>query len=103
MNAVRSAAVAIFGEEPASGPISMEIAYFDMDDSIDIDVDNIAKPICDALKKLVYKDDKQIVELRLRKIRLGIVDIKTLAGLPAREILNGRDFVYIRIALWETF
>jgi crossover junction endodeoxyribonuclease RusA len=87
ISVVRAAAAAIFGEKsPASGPISMEIAYFYFEERIDIDVDNIAKPICDALKKLVYEDDKQVVELHLRKIWLGTFDIKTLAALPFREI-----------------
>ncbi len=50
----------------------MEIWYFYLENSIDLD--NLAKPICDALKKLVYEDDRQIVELHLRKIRLGTFD-----------------------------
>lgn len=32
------------------------------------DADNIAKIICDALNGVAYKDDTQIVELRVRKI-----------------------------------
>lgn len=32
------------------------------------DADNIAKIICDALNGVAYKDDTQVVELRVRKI-----------------------------------
>lgn len=35
------------------------------------DVDNIAKVICDALNGLAYKDDKQIVDLDVRKRYAG--------------------------------
>jgi len=55
ISAVRSAAAAGFGGEPAKEPISMEIWYFHLENSIDLD--NLAKPICDALKKLVYEDE----------------------------------------------
>jgi Holliday junction resolvase RusA-like endonuclease len=35
------------------------------------DVDNIAKAVCDALNGVVYLDDKQIVEIKVRK-RYGL-------------------------------
>lgn len=38
-------------------PLEMEIT----------DIDNIAKVVCDALNGVAYKDDKQIVSLKLAK------------------------------------
>ncbi len=32
------------------------------------DADNIAKVICDALNKIAYKDDTQIIDLTVRKL-----------------------------------
>ena len=34
-----------------------------------IDVDNCAKSILDGMNKIVYEDDNQVVDLRVRKIR----------------------------------
>lgn len=46
-------------------PVSVAITYFF--NRVDVDVDNIPKPILDALKGLVYRDDKQVSDLFCRK------------------------------------
>ena len=43
----------------------MTITYFF--ENVDLDLDNIPKPILDALKGLVYNDDSQITDLICRK------------------------------------
>lgn len=53
------------GEPPVTGPVMVSITYFFS--NIDFDVDNIPKPILDALKGLVYLDDKQVTDLICRK------------------------------------
>jgi crossover junction endodeoxyribonuclease RusA len=67
-----------------------------------LDVDNIGKPLIDALKGLAFTDDKQISEVRIRKtrLRLGL----TLTGASpylsrafARMSVEDTDFVYVRI------
>ena len=45
-------------------PLAVRITYFFWG-AIDLDVDNIAKPILDALKSIVYNDDRQVEELLL--------------------------------------
>lgn len=53
--------------------VKVEInAYFNTDKelyAINPDVDNIAKIILDALNGLAYKDDKQVIELNVKKIK----------------------------------
>ena len=49
------------GEFPEIGPIMLTITYFY--DAVEIDVDNILKPILDALKGLLYMDDNQITDI----------------------------------------
>lgn len=49
----------------STGPVSVQITYYF--DEIDMDVDNIAKPVLDALKGGVLGDDKQVYELIVRK------------------------------------
>ena len=78
--------------------VSATIVYFH-DGDADIDVDNIAKPVLDALVDLVYLDDFLVAELTIRRTALA-------AGLTVRDpspdlsdaLVGGRDFVYVRIA-----
>ena len=52
-------------EAPVAVPVSVTITYF-FDDT-PVDVDNIPKPILDALKGLVFQDDSQVYDLLCRK------------------------------------
>lgn len=52
---------------PPSAPESLNdvrvtVAYFY--EAVSLDADNIAKPVLDALKGLVFADDEQVVDLR---------------------------------------
>ena len=53
-----------------------------------IDIDNLSKPIFDSLKKLIYLDDHQVVEVRARKIRYnrGMIAIRFDEIRPNRAI-----------------
>ena len=64
---------------PASSLIALTITYFtkvvpgeQRDHGEALDVDNLAKPIMDAMKGVVYCDDKQVSDLHCR-----IVDFET--------------------------
>ena len=52
-------------EDPVAIPVSVTITYF-FDDT-PVDVDNLPKPILDALKGLVFRDDSQVYDLFCRK------------------------------------
>jgi len=72
------------GKEPATGPVSLTIYYcfkwpkkqktraerlgWDFYTSVP-DLDNLSKPVKDALKGVAYLDDSQVVDLHVRKIR----------------------------------
>ena len=63
---VRSAAVLAWGDQgPDGGQIAVTITYFHLDH--DIDLDNMAKPILDALNGVIYGDDSQVTDLLRRK------------------------------------
>lgn len=53
------------GTAPTDGLVALTITYFF--DAGSPDVDNIPKPILDALKGLVYADDDQVIDLACRK------------------------------------
>ena len=58
------------GGAPFGGDVKIAIVYFY--NANPMDVDNIPKPILDALKGLVYDDDSQITDLECRKRVVGI-------------------------------
>jgi Holliday junction resolvase RusA-like endonuclease len=39
--------------------------------SVAVDLDNLAKPVLDALKGVVFQDDGQISDMRMRKREFG--------------------------------
>lgn len=52
-------------QAPLVGDVMMTITYF-FDDT-ELDVDNIPKPILDALNGLVYSDDSQVSDILCRR------------------------------------
>src|SRR3546814_997790 len=57
-------------ETPAlDGSLSASIVYFHVDDT-EIDVDNVIKPILDALKTHIYADDRRIEQVTARRTKL---------------------------------
>lgn len=64
-----------------------------------LDVDNIPKPILDALKGLVYLDDEQVTDVLCRKRDLN-VDLRVLNPSPtlAEGFAEGGEFLHILVA-----
>ena len=85
------------GGAPAAGDIAVSIVYvFDGDP---LDVDNIPKPVLDALKGLVYLDDNQVTDLICRKRRKRN-NLRTAQASPVFEefISNYNQLIYVRIS-----
>jgi crossover junction endodeoxyribonuclease RusA len=68
------------------------------------DVDNIVKPIQDALIGLVYNDDKQITDCytRSRKIT-GPFKVKGLSRALADGFVSNKEFIHVKIVLSSNF
>ena len=65
---------------------------------IDLDVDNIVKPIQDSLEGLIYINDSQVVEVRSLKRNLsGSFNIQDVTPILANALTSGREFVFLRI------
>lgn len=77
--------------------VSVLIIFF-YEGETDLDLDNIAKPILDALVNVVYHDDQQVAQLTLRKTNLA--EVSELNN-PSPNLLDamytGGNFVYVRI------
>ena len=94
---VRSAAERHWGgSPPATGAVMVNIVY--IFDSLPFDVDNIPKPILDALKGLIYSDDSQVTDLICLKRRYRD-DLQTADASPVfDELVRGHSqFLYIRV------
>jgi crossover junction endodeoxyribonuclease RusA len=82
------------GELPATGPLLLTITYFY--ESVSMDIDNLPKPIADALKGLVYLDDEQLTDVLCRKRNLNrSLRIENPSGVLSEGLGRGHEFRYI--------
>lgn len=64
----------------------------------DFDTDNISKPICDALKGVAFRDDRQLMERYARRRHIGgSFRIKGVDPGVAVALAGGQEFVAIKI------
>jgi hypothetical protein len=82
------------GDEPAPGAVLLEVSYLYKGTAAD--VDNIIKPIQDALKGLVYMDDGQVTDVVVRKRSLeGSLTVEDPSEVLAEGFDRGREFLYV--------
>ncbi|MFO0451320.1 MAG: RusA family crossover junction endodeoxyribonuclease [Pseudomonadota bacterium] len=68
-------------------------------DAAPIDVDNVIKPIQDALNNVVYTDDSQLTDTDSHRRLLSETRDLTHASAPLIEVLSGdTEAVYIRVS-----
>ena len=81
---------------PALGPIQISITYVFAD--VAVDLDNLAKPVLDALKGVVYEDDGQITDVAIRKRNMAR-DLRIVGPSPVLfdAFRRGREFLYILV------
>jgi Holliday junction resolvase RusA-like endonuclease len=85
-------------EQPFVGDVMVTITYLYNRQSNDIDVDNIPKPILDALKGLVYSDDSQVTDLLCRKRRYGLeLRMPNSSSLLRSTHERTVDFVHVSV------
>ncbi|WP_289500993.1 RusA family crossover junction endodeoxyribonuclease [Gloeocapsopsis sp. IPPAS B-1203] len=79
-----------------TGLVMLQVTYFY--DSIAIDVDNIVKPIQDAIIGLAYVDDEQVTDVLVRKRDLsGNFKIENMTSTLAEGFARGNEFLHIVI------
>jgi crossover junction endodeoxyribonuclease RusA len=98
MQRVREAceAAANDGAPPLFDEVVLRVAYFYVYAPAG-DLDNIVKPIQDALKKVVYDDDLQVVDLVASMRRKAVSDRISMTPVLAGGFLGGSDFVHVVI------
>ena len=82
---------------PLDEELSVVIIYYHVGEA-EVDVDNIIKPILDALVDVTYVDDKLISQVTSRRTRLdtGVV-MEDVPQTLAEGLEIGEDFVYIAL------
>ena len=74
----------------------MSISYFHENRSMD--VDNLAKPILDGLKGVVFVDDAQVTELVCRKVNLTQeINVPVRSQILLNALSNEGGFVHILV------
>lgn len=90
------------GASPSSDQLSIIVTNFY--ENAAPDVDNIVKPIQDALIGLVYNDDDQITDCNTRKRKIdGAFKVKGLSRALADGFVLYNDFVHVKVVLSGNF
>lgn len=90
------------GDHPSADQLSIIVTNFY--ETAAPDVDNIVKPIQDALIALVYIDDNQITDCNTRKRKIdGAFKVKGLSRALADGFVNYKDFIHVRVVLSGNF
>lgn len=83
-------------QKTATELVMLQITYFY--DSDKMDVDNIVKPIQDAIKGLAYVDDNQVSDLLVRNRNLSSnFRIENMTSTLAEGFARGNEFLYILV------
>lgn len=83
-------------QQPVDGAVAVTITH--LFDRAELDVDNIPKPILDALKGLIYSDDAAVTDLICRKRNLTDDPQISNASPILRQSLNRNlEFVHVFI------
>ncbi len=66
--AAKQAIHMVDGEFPMANPFEVSL-IFKLADMRRIDIDNLSKAVLDGMNGIVWKDDDQVIDLHIRKIR----------------------------------
>lgn len=80
---------------PATGPVMVTITHFY--NEVEVDADNLPKPIIDALKGLVLLDDSQLTDLVCRKRSLSNLRVIGPSAILSEGLRRSDDFLHITV------
>lgn len=85
-------------DQPEVGALQMTVVYYHDGPSARLDNDNMVKPIQDALNNLLYLDDGQITDSRVRKTDLnGKFVVRSMSPILAEALIRGDEFLFVRV------
>lgn len=63
-----------------------------------VDVDNMSKPILDAMQGIVYENDRQIVQAEIAHLKIDApCSIPRVSKILVNALQSGSQFVYVRL------
>ena len=81
----------------ATEPIALKLLY--LYDEAALDVDNILKPIQDALIGVLFEDDSVITDVEIRRRwRRTTFTVNAVSPILAAGLELGREFVYVALS-----
>ncbi|OJW58661.1 MAG: crossover junction endodeoxyribonuclease RusA [Sphingobacteriales bacterium 50-39] len=90
------------GDPPSADELTIIVTNFYEDAAPD--VDNIVKPIQDALIGVVYNDDSQITDCMTKKRKItGSFKVKGLSRAMADGFVMDADFIHVKVILSTNF
>lgn len=82
--------------ELVTGPVTLRLLY--LYDEVALDVDNILKPIHDALIGIVLEDDSVVTDVEIRRRWRGTTfTLNAVSPVLAAGLELGREFVYVAL------
>jgi Holliday junction resolvase RusA-like endonuclease len=95
---VKGEAQKVWTSAPLTGRLKAIIINFHRGEKPPLDVDNMSKPIHDAMNKLVYEDDRQIRQAEISHVRIDApFSIVGVSQILVDAVRAGNEFVYVRI------
>jgi Holliday junction resolvase RusA-like endonuclease len=86
------------GQPAYTGPLFITVVYYHEGVTIRMDNDNMVKPIQDALNGLVYLDDRQNTDTRVRKTPLdGSFRVRGMSAVLAEGFVRGVEFLHVKV------
>lgn len=83
-------------QPPLEGDLRVTLVY--LADDPPVDVDNIIKPIQDALVGVVYLDDVSVSDVDShRRLLSQVIDVTDLPALLVEGVADGEECVYVRV------
>lgn len=80
------------------GPVAITIFYFPPE-RMEGDIDNIVKPMLDALCAHIYKDDQQVVRVTIQKFEPGQpMEFANPSAILTDALVGTRPLTYVHIS-----
>lgn len=84
------------GRSPWDQPVKVTVTHFYA--VVPIDLDNLAKPVLDAIKGIVITDDGQVCELVLRRIAVReVLRLPPPSPLIAGALVMASEFLHVLV------
>jgi Holliday junction resolvase RusA-like endonuclease len=95
---IAGAARSLWPSQLLKGHLKAIVINFYAGNKPSIDVDNMSKPILDAMQNIIYADDRQIVQAEITHLRIGAAfSIAGVSKVLVTALQAGSQFVYVRI------